>query len=172
MSKTLLGQSLVRSANLLSLGHENGDPNSKHWKRDWYTPIKTQLPSAVVTPSATPTPFGDESSSQIEQKYTFKVKTWVLDENYAPVVDGDEEDILDLDIYSTVKITNGSNDLTDAAIRGAVATDGDTIPGISKSTDDAAAQAKEVKEEPKIEEIEEESKPDITKDGDGDEIIN
>jgi hypothetical protein len=150
---TLLGQSLVRNANALNFGGDGSDINAKHWKRDWFTPLKSQLQSTVATPSATPTPFGEEATPQIVPKYTFKVKAWVVDDSYVPVVDGDEDDVLDLDEFSTIKAANGSNGLSDADIRGAVATDGDAVPGTSEAPDDTESSTKlEEDEKPELKE--------------------
>lgn len=126
--QSLYGQSLVRNANALNFGHDSSQ--EKHWKRDWYSPSKNVTQSTNITPSATPTPFGDErdTPSLDSQIYKFKVKVWTLDNDYKPLVDGDEEDILDLEEFSTVK-KKDIGGLSDDAIRGAVAS-GDTIEGI------------------------------------------
>lgn len=148
--QSLYGQSLVRNASAANLT----DAQDKHWKRDWVTPLKTAQPSSTVTPSGTPTPFGDERDTQRseqQQKYTFKVKAWVLDLDYKAVVDGDDGDVLDLDQFSSVK-KEGTSGLSDDAIRGAVGSES-VLAGLSKSVDSAIEQAAE----PKLEEIKEEA---------------
>lgn len=127
--QSLYGQSLVRNANALNFSHDSSQ--EKHWKRDWYSPSKSIPQSTSITPSATPTPFGDErdTPSLENQTYNFKVKAWVLDNDYKPVIDGDEEDLLDLEEFSIEK-KKDANGLTDDAIRGAVGS-GESIPGIS-----------------------------------------
>lgn len=145
--QSLYGQSLVRNANALNFGHDSSQ--EKHWKRDWYSPSKNVTQSNNITPSATPTPFGDEreTPSLEAQTYKFKVKVWTLDNDYKPLVDGDEEDVLDLEEYSTVK-KKDIGGLSDDAIRGAVAS-GDTIAGIpdGQKSETPAEVSEDAKEE-------------------------
>ncbi|CCH46776.1 hypothetical protein BN7_6375 [Wickerhamomyces ciferrii] len=138
--QSLYGQSLVRNANALNFGIDNSQ--EKHWKRDWYSPTKSVPVSTNITPSATPTPFGDErdtpSLDQQQQNYKFKVKVWTIDTDYKPIVDGDEEDILDIEEFSIIN-KRDANGLTDADIRGAVG-GGEAIPGISSNNDASSQQ--------------------------------
>lgn len=146
--QSLYGQSLLRNASSVNLieSHE------KHWKRDWYTPSKSVVPSSTVTPSGTPTPFGEErelTQSSNVQKLPFSVKTWVLNTEYQPVIDGIDSDILDFNSFNVVKSKKSSSGLTDDAIRGAVGSES-VLAGLSKSVDSAtqrAVGAIEVKEE-------------------------
>jgi len=117
--QSLYGQSLVRNANALNFTHDSSQ--EKHWKRDWYSPPKSIPQSTSITPNATPTPFGDEreTPSLEKQNHSFKVKVWIIDNDYKPTVDGDEEDVLDLEEFSTQN-KKDANGLSEDAIRGAV----------------------------------------------------
>ncbi|KAH3678535.1 hypothetical protein WICMUC_001552 [Wickerhamomyces mucosus] len=147
--QSLYGQSLVRSANALNLTIENDQ--HKNWKRDWYTPIKgVSTNSSTVTPSGTPTPFGEETP--IQEKFGFQIKAWVIDTEYKPIVDGKEEDVLNLQKYSTTKEKN-NGDLSDDAIRGAVGNEG-SASGLGKPEDSQDATTEELKSEEQITEPE------------------
>jgi hypothetical protein len=140
--QSLYGQSLVRNATTLNFA----DSQEKHWKRDWFSPVKTTAPSAAITPSGTPTPFGDERETPgiEQQKLGFQVKAWIQEINYTPIVDGDDSDVLDLEKAGVVKKELESG-LSDDAIRGAVASES-VLAGLSKSIDSATDKANEVKE--------------------------
>lgn len=132
--QSLYGQSLLRNASTINFG----EGQEKHWKRDWYAPVKAAAAlSATITPSGTPTPFGAEreTPTTAQQSFTFQVKAWVVDLDYRPLVDGDASDFLDLEQFNTVKGERAAG-LSDDAIRGAVGSES-VIAGLSKSVDGA-----------------------------------
>lgn len=145
--QSLYGQSLVRNANALNFNNDSSQ--EKHWKRDWYSPSKNIPQSTSITPSATPTPFGDErdTPSLEQQTFNFKVKAWTYDNDYKPIVDGEEEDLLDLEEFS-IERKRDANGLTDDAIRGAVGS-GESIPGISNGNNTKTEDKSE--KDPKVE---------------------
>ncbi|KAH3687864.1 hypothetical protein WICPIJ_001157 [Wickerhamomyces pijperi] len=147
--QTLYGQSLVRNANALNLHSDN---QTVHWKRDYYTPTKDIVNINSVTPTPVPFPADDFSSSTTQQKYNFRLKVWMIDSDYKPVVDGEEDDVLNLELYSTAR-AKAASDLTDADIRGAVGSEG-SIAGLSKSNDVEAEKQPEaiVVDEPEAQE--------------------
>ncbi|CAM9020810.1 unnamed protein product [Wickerhamomyces anomalus] len=139
--QSLYGQSLVRNANALNFNNDSSQ--EKHWKRDWYSPSKNIPQSTSITPSATPTtPFGDErdTPSLEQQTFNFKVKAWTYDSDYKPIVDGEEEDLLDLEEFS-IERKRDANGLTDDAIRGAVGS-GESIPENSEAINPIQEQEK------------------------------
>ncbi|CDK28356.1 unnamed protein product [Kuraishia capsulata CBS 1993] len=153
IKNNLYKQSLVRSANshLNLLDQQSGE---RRWTRDWFNPPKPKTNeggiangiNGIVGSSA---PDSQSTTPQPVAIYPFELKTWVLktDEASEPIVDGDDDDFIDLTKFTTGEPTNTESEasgsrtdsgLSAADIKGAVG--GDAIPGFSSS---AAQEMKE-----------------------------
>lgn len=173
MKRSLYKQSLLRNASSSSFTQQNlvdNQQDEKHWVRGWYDPpkLKDNLNNSNITnpnsamgsvpPSTTISPATSQSNTPAPvSTYGFKVKTWILADNYEPLADGPVVDFIDLNEFPYIRPVNknpgagdsGANDnnaLTDADIRGAVG--GSDLPSFSSSTahqmkeDEAKAAAK------------------------------
>ena len=159
MKRSLYKQSLLRNASSSSFTQQNlvdNQQDEKHWVRGWYDPpkLKDNLNNSNITnpnsamgsvpPSTTISPATSQSNTPAPMStYGFKVKTWILADNYEPLTDGPVDDFIDLNEFPYIRPINkipgagdsGSNDnnaLTDADIRGAVG--GSDLPSFSSST--------------------------------------
>ncbi|KAL6946793.1 hypothetical protein ACO0QE_001642 [Hanseniaspora vineae] len=123
-------------------GYVGNAVNNKAWTQEMYSPIRSNPYSSSTAPDSIGSKNGPDST-----RYAFKISSWVE----APLRNNiDSQDMMDVDTpkdffhlenFDRFKKDQAQKDaLSVADIRGAVGTGGDSIPGLSASTD---AQEKE-----------------------------
>ncbi|KAH3899404.1 Rtt102p SCDLUD_004847 [Saccharomycodes ludwigii] len=113
--------------------------NYKYWVYDWYSPTNQKI--------TTTTNNNNNNNNNTNEKVVFKYKTWFENINVPLETSDSENELMDLDEpYKTIFDLNlfdrknnmgnkRSDGLTMDDIRGAVGTGGESIPGLSSTTD-------------------------------------